>query len=145
MQKLTINIQTLLNESYDKPMLQNDYEAIKSIVYSIKSIVYSIKSTPLPEIEIPSYKVIDNIHFQIYITPGIYELEEIIGFIQQFIKRELVSLSTPVIFPVEADTVTMRNIFKIIKSILFKIRYVFIVRFYSKKIIHLIHINLKDQ
>ena len=78
----------------------------------MKSIVYSIKSTPLPETEISSYKVIESIHFQIYIAPGIYELEEIYEYKQQCIKRELVSLSTPIKFTVEGNTRTMKSIMK---------------------------------
>ena len=104
--KYAENIQTLLNESYDKQILQKDYEEIKSIVDSVK-----LYPNP-PEIKIPSFKIIAYIHFQIYLTPGIYEIKEINECIQELIKKELISLSTPVKFTVEADTVTMRSIIK---------------------------------
>ena len=45
-------------------------------------------------------------------TPGIFELAEINEYIQQCIKRELVSLSTPIKFTVETDTTTMKSIIK---------------------------------
>ena len=110
MQKLSTNmqkkIQTLLNESYDKQILHKDCEEIKFIVDSVK-----LYPDP-PEMKIQSFKIIACIHFRIYLTPGTYEIKEINECIQELIKKELISLSTPAKITVEADTVTMRSIIK---------------------------------
>ena len=117
------NLQKLLNESYDKEILQQDYEEIKSIVESVK-----LYPNP-PEIKIPSFKIIAYIHFQIYLTPGIYEIKEINECIQELIKKDIISLSAPLKFTVEADTTTMKSIIKLSNPF-----FLFQVRFYRKKL-----------